>query len=502
MKAKGTETITPLDKRRRKGKVLQSPFSEMSAAPKTVNSSWLNDHLLNVLWACILTGSLKRKHYLELFRKVALAGKNALEGPKHQSVCHNYLSTLDQSAFNRVFGPISADKVARSALKCITIIDSLPDIDLWRKLLGDPADSEDLWLLLGRGVAACMSHQSQEATDVRWLKLLFLIVCERINVSPDQEREIRQYPHRGDMRRVRPTIRAAEVAFRPLESSPEQPDCVPDFDSEEIWLELFQKTKCTFAPQAEPTAANLADLSTELEEILIELRNHFMGSITSTSVDAKLDSAFGLALYSLSLTYELVHAGSRVLPTGRILLRTVAECFITLAFLRKKDESEVWQQYRNYGAGQTALAFLKTSKSDDTPDYINLKRLKMLADEDAWMEMQDIKIGSWADKNLRKMSEEAGVKDVYDDYYDWPSGFVHGQWGSVRDAVFTTCMNPLHRLHRIPMPMRLMPSVLVDCCKLVNRILDELSALYPGLDSRINWHKGEAHSSDRKISPK
>ena len=103
------------------------------------------------------------------------------------------------------------------------------------------------------------------------------------------------------------------------------------------------------------------------------------------------------------------------------------------------------------------------------------------------MESKDIVIGSWAKLNLRKMAEESGTKDLYDVHYDWASGFVHGNWGAVRDATFTTCLNPLHRLHRVPMPMASMPSVVDDCCKLCNRALDEVNRLYPSFKPRISW---------------
>ena len=175
--------------------------------------------------------------------------------------------------------------------------------------------------------------------------------------------------------------------------------------------------------------------------------------------------------------------------SGRILLRTIAECLITLTYLRVRDNPTLWRQFRNYGVGQTGLAFLKTSGLDDVPDYLDMAKLEVLANEDTWLEYQDIDFGAWANKNLRAMSEEVGVKDVYDTYYDWPSGFVHGNWGSIRDAAFTTCLNPLHRFHRVPRPLQPMPSVLVDCCKLCNRMLDELNSLYPGFPTRIRWHK-------------
>ena len=113
----------------------------------------------------------------------------------------------------------------------------------------------------------------------------------------------------------------------------------------------------------------------------------------------------------------------------------------------------------------------------------------MLANEDMWMEFQDIELGHWADLNLRKMAEVAKVKDVYDKYYDLCSGYTHGQWVCVRDTVFVNCLNPLHRFHRVPAPPKSdMPSVLADGCKLVNRMLDDLNHLYPTFKPRLRWH--------------
>jgi hypothetical protein len=154
-----------------------------------------------------------------------------------------------------------------------------------------------------------------------------------------------------------------------------------------------------------------------------------------------------------------------------------------------KDDPALWLQYRRYGAGQGKLAFLKNIREEEAPEFVDLKLLEGLADEDMWLEFQDIQIGHWANLNLRTMSEQAGVKDVYDKFYDWSSGYAHGHWLSVRDTVFINCVNPLHRFHRIPgPPVRVMPSVLPDGCKLINRMLDDLNSLYPPLKLRLKWH--------------
>jgi hypothetical protein len=117
---------------------------------------------------------------------------------------------------------------------------------------------------------------------------------------------------------------------------------------------------------------------------------------------------------------------------------------------------------------------------------ISLEDLELAANADVWMEFQDIHLGAWTNKNLRAMAEESGVKDVYDRYYDTLSGYVHGNWAAVREAVFMDCYNPLHRLHRIPMPPKLnMPDVVPDLVRLANRCLEELTALYPPFPARL-----------------
>jgi hypothetical protein len=210
--------------------------------------------------------------------------------------------------------------------------------------------------------------------------------------------------------------------------------------------------------------------------------------VPGTGIDARKDASFGLVLYVLALVMESAAGRSHQLSGGRMMLRTMTEAFITLHYLAAKDDPSLWLQYRNYSAGQAKLSFLKLVREEEIPQFVSLDELHDLANEDTWMEFQNIDLGSWQGKDLRKMAEETGCKDVYDRYYSWTSGFSHGHWTSVRDATFTTCFNSLHRFHRIPAPPRAMPSVLFDACKLANRMLDDLNSLYPPFETRIKWH--------------
>jgi len=81
--------------------------------------------------------------------------------------------------------------------------------------------------MLASGYAQCFDHQSQQSTDIRWLIVMNYLANGRIMISqPMEERflEIVEYPNKGDMRSVRPSIRALEITLRgdPQEREPEK----------------------------------------------------------------------------------------------------------------------------------------------------------------------------------------------------------------------------------------------------------------------------------------
>ena len=171
---------------------------------------------------------------------------------------------------------------------------------------------------------------------------------------------------------------------------------------------------------------------------------------------------------------------------GAVALRSLAEVCITLRYLRKTDLPAMWQSYRVYGAGQAKLASGKPQQMHgDLPTFLDESTLHSIANEDIWQEFLDIDVGHWASSNLRKLATDCGAKDIYDKYYDWSSGFIHGSWAAVRDTNFVSCHNPLHRLHRIPrVAHRSLNWVEPDAIGLVNEMITALEGLFPS-DEKI-----------------
>jgi len=460
--------------------MLSSPMMSVSF---TFNS-WLDNAMPDVLWAVILSSHLERDDYLDLFRNVVKSGREKIEKYEDTYITHSALSKLSPNDFDTILSPVLARQDTKDYLAALRLLSGLPDAEHWSRHLAEP-EPEKHWQILAEAVSECFDHQSEEATDCRWLKIIYKIAIGKVILPENMEESVQEYidyPNRGDMKSVRPSIRAMEMAFRGGDSGLDDPEPW----NKDFWKECWEKTSCQIREPRRPSPFSHRTTTKALLELYKSVTEHFHMTLSGTGVDVRHDGAFGLVLYGVYTAVSLSRGDIAFRAEARIILRTLIESYITLKYLSFKDDQTIWTQYRNYGSGQTKLSFLKHITSDDVPDYVSLEELEMHANCDMWMEFQDINLGAWDNKNLRAMANEAGIKDIYDKYYDWPSGFVHGNWSAVRDTTFELCLNPLHLFHRVASFPRIdMNDALIDAGKLVNMLLDELNKLYPPFKPRL-----------------
>jgi hypothetical protein len=449
-------------------------------------SSWINEVLGEVLWSVLIASMPKREKAIAAFRSVLARYKNRREDVGEIMLGHSEFAKLHPEQFDILFADLCGDDEIRKTLAPLLLLESLPDRAHWQRTLGEIGDAPDGWQDLGRAVGLSFDHQSQEATDCRWVRVMTLLARDKLAYpSTMRERlvEMVHYPDRGDMRAVRPHIRASEMTTRNWMQAPERP---PPYAAA-FWSECFLKTACI--PRFPDEGAKRKDYLAffdEVAKLYDDLSDYFMSTIGTTAIDARHDGSFGLALYILQLLVFALKSVAGQTITGRLIARTALEAYLTLAFLSSKDEPTIWMQYRNYGAGQSKLAYLKNVSVQDLPSFTTRELLESLANEDMWMEFQEINLGAWADKNLRQMADDAGVKDVYDRYYDGLSAYVHANWSATRHAVYGDCVNPLHRFHRVPVPPRfLFQDTVPDLVKISNLALEQIAKLYPPYKPRL-----------------
>ncbi len=475
--------LSKISDHKQQGKKLTPPLAQI---PFT-SSPWLHDRMPEMLWAVLAVGNLPRDKALEFFRHVA---KYVNQNKDAYDVTSTSIGKLPKEQANSfITHMLSWSPEIAEILRPLCLYPELPNLDVWKELLKEPVPEED-WEKVRVAVRKTLDHQSQESTDCRWIKVMCYVVGGKLQLESKEAVEaILRYPNQGDQQVVRPTIRATEIALQisdPTEWSKHfwdysylSTDCVPDDVSErkvkarkEEWLSE-DKNRDHFKEQTTKVRCALTD--------------HFFAQ-HGTMINARREVSFGLALYGLTLFTEIIFYRSSKSISGRIALRSLVENYINFKYLleKEKTETKIWDDFHLYGNGKIKLIYMKLKENNVRMNSVNMDDLRFIANEDAWTEFVPINLGHWDSTDMRKMSDAAGVKDIYDKFYDYTSGFVHGNRGAVRESIYQVCFNELHRLHRIPaFDMPLMASVTLDSVEIVNKLLDCLDVAYPPFEARI-----------------
>lgn len=465
-------------------KKLVAPFNTLPV-PLTF-ASWGEDRLGELIWAALVVSQLPRVIALQAFGQLASLGGPYRNFPpeilaKKFDLSITGLSVNAEPLLEQVVHVLTSYSLSSHLLRPLLLLDCIPQKPRWRAAIGQDAEFSD-WGLLEAAVGSCFNHQSQGATDLRWLTVFFETALGRIHLPYTEEgkrwREtLIRYPEcsEEELKSARPFVRSTEGAIRT------EKYCKTKFTGE-LWPELFVKTDCTLIQiKSAPLMSRLSVHHISLVREAVTVR--YSASLKSSSPDTKADAVFGAALYGLRCIAELSDSDAlRQGVAGRALLRTILELRINLAYLLKLDSDELWGAFRKYGASQAKLALLKLDAAEGTlPSFLNEETLEAIASEDLYHEFLDIPLGSWSGGDLRKLSDKSGSKEDYDKFYGWASTFVHGHWCAMRDSEFTTCLNPLHRFHRVVRPAsRALEDSLPDAVHLLNEILTQVECAYPG----------------------
>jgi hypothetical protein len=363
---------------------------------------------------------------------------------------------------------------ARDVLEPLLLFPNLPGKERWQPHLNSVVGL-DAWDTLASATAQVLYHQSQGATDTRWARVLFRVATGQMHLqTQEQFLRLAEYPYFADEKEVGGFIRASEMAENPAHDYSTRSRWVESF-----WKQCLDRTPCGefFRPAINAPAP--ATTRSHVHRVVEELAQAARGTASTTGRDARHAAAFGLTAYVLGILTELLGFGVAQGILGRLGLRAMFEAFVTLRYLADKDDPALWEGYRTYGQGQAKLALLKVDELADAPAFVTSDLLNQLASEDKAPEYLSINLGHWANADLRRLSEGAGVKHVYDRIYPWTSAFVHGNWASVRATTMATCGNPLHRLHAVVQPSsNVLDDVLAEACDLADEMLAILEQLY------------------------
>lgn len=474
-------------------KVLVAPMNSLPV-PLTFKS-WGGERLSEMLWAALILIQLPRHDAFRAFGAITSLGVDyrnfdSTSRSEEFDLSITGLSVNKEPLLEGVMAVVRDFSRSKNVLRPLLLLESLPEKTRWAAAIDEEPTEAD-WELLAEAIGSCLDHNSQAATDVRMVTVAFEAALGMIAVpaGPGGERtvdELCRYPNLSEeeLCQVRPVIRCIEQGLRSSKY------CKTKF-TDEFWPEVFEKSNCLVLETVAPTSASGIQRD-QFEMLRAALAQHYVHSLPGTAIEPRIDTIFGVALYGIRCLREMCEtANIRTGIAGKALLRVLLEMRINLAYLIQSESDDLWLTYRKYGASQAKLALLKLDMVEGAlPSSLSEVALESIANEDIYQEFLDIPLGSWSNEDLRKLSEKSGTKGDYDKFYGWASAFVHGQWGAIRDSEFTTCMNPLHRLHRVPRPQsRTFEDPLPDAVYLANAILSMVESVYPGMPLRFALQK-------------
>ena len=343
---------TPISGHKRVKGQLITPFNASEAAETLKNSSWIDTRLPEMLWAVLVIYALGRDEGLDCFRNVLTFIAEHARKEELSDLTLTGISELDPTLREELIDFITELPGTRGVLASLRLFDALPARDDWEKHLTcrDPDSS----MLMG-AVGASLWHQTQEATDCRWLRVMTVIMAGKMSFAKHLEKLVDMlftYPDGYPENEVRPRIRAAELGLDTHQSLERMwPDA--------FWKQAWENTECLRSTQRRSKLPSGGLVRRQaISELRVRLEEHWLDTHSSTAIDRKHDAVFGMAFFALRTLEELMGIGVSTSILGRLGLRTILEVRINLGYLLTEDDPELWQKWREYGAGasQTQLA--------------------------------------------------------------------------------------------------------------------------------------------------
>ena len=323
-----------------------------------------------------------------------------------------------------------------------------------------------------------MPHQSDEATDVRFIALYFYQLSGGLCL-PDQKIELLKiYPdvnHTDErMRMIRPLVRSLEMMILTFVN--------PDYEYLDcFWRSVSTLTECRlFGLEFPKENRDVVSYMENLHKIFSYLSELY---IRVEPLDIKINVLLGMAVYSYKRLKEIYEHQLFNSISGRSCIRVLIENYIMMKYLMKNEFSHknIWREYQLYGMGLYKLVLSRQREFGiNNESHVDNEYIEALVNEYEEEEFINMDTSYFDNQNIRLKAESVDEKNLYGLYYDYDSSFEHGLWGAIRESSMLKCDNPTHKYHCVPdvEDKIVLKSVLSDCIMVMNKTLVLLDNLY------------------------
>lgn len=466
----------------KKGKFL-SPFNK-ALGEKGNLQSWFHERLPEYLWIVIIIEKYGRSEgFKRLFQIISKLVEIAplIKRPSWFSILK--MPETTQLKFYNELEKI----VDKNLLSPLTIVHQHSSHPVFATFFGDCQQTpEERTAIIVDCLHIAANHQSDLATDVRYIVLYHCMICG--SLAPDNIGFLTKYPefdHEDEkMRTLRPLVRAAEMTIKGMEFS-EQQGTTEDFLDEimiSFWDIISRCADCQlFLIKRDCETSKTDSYIASLQEVFRYLAELFAAT---RPLDSKMLVVLGISTYAYKRMYEVYAHELYNAIAGRSAIRCIIECYIMLKYLIliEHDHENIWEEYQYYGIGQTKLVVARSRESslDLTNSHIDYNYLNIIVNHYMNEEFIDMDTSYFDKKNIREKAIAVDEKELFGLYYDYDSHFEHGLWGAIRESSMLLCNSSAHQFHCVPdvLMSQGLPGVWHDCMSVMSKILIVLDDLY------------------------
>ena len=466
------------DHKKRKG-ALVTPLNA-GAGNLLKLSSWAKERIPEYLWLGLILLRYNRKEGLEkagnILRETSRKIKS-LSQPRLSKILE--LSNDEQ----RTIYEIICNHVEKDVLAPLTLLYPIRLYPIFNEyFFVSNLMVEDRINTISDAIELFSPHQSDEATDLRFLVLALMIFRGNLKFVKGMESVItalQEYPYTNHedekMRSYRPTVRSMEGGMNFGEDN-------NDFSSR-FWRDFGMITPC------KPIRIDFPENATDYKEFTNDCRKAleyvFYSNKEKSLAEDKFDVIIGSINYALKISIEINDKALGNSILGRHGIRTIIEVYIMLKYLLKREleNPKIWEEYKLYGVSKYKLVLLKARESNsiiDETSHFAVPVVDALVNEIRWEEFIDVDLNYFDKQRIRDKSIDVEEKELYDLFYDYDSNFTHGLWGAIRESSMLYCNNADHQFHTVPdiYDNQNLPDVKSDSNKIMVLLCKLLAELY------------------------
>lgn len=460
-----------LSDHQQKGKIFTPPLIT-ALSDRLHFTKWTDDLLPNLVWMGLLFDKLGERKAINVFESFIEIVKDILgEQDKKILIFIPEYYSLNDEQIEKIKESLAVKNVLNelqeSLYPLISLYSQCPLKFLYNEndLEKHKTDVDKSLSAMKRVVKNILDRKSKEAMLVQTTAVYIMGLTGRLKFAegqaPGDIETIFDYPKTDESKKVAASIRATLGTVRALYDNQEAINWSTYFWNHGYEISVCEIQKPFFQEFSKEQKESIEKIYKVVKGYKKELYKEIEDLWTTVNINISnpiKDEVLGglIARQARLATVIISDDNLWTADLGRIIQRCMVDTHITLAWLIKEGKQKDYEKFIEYGLGQEKL-FLEHQKirlDESDPEF--KEKNEEIEFRKSWIDGQiltsllPVNVGNWIQKNARIMAEEANCMDIYNLAYTPFSNTVHGMWNTLARINLKYCINPLHKLHRVP----------------------------------------------------